>query len=65
MRFLKFKRGPDVATDPDLLARLGAIASRGREEGSLYLTPEVPSAPLAVQRVFSTPKEIAAEHGRE
>jgi hypothetical protein len=65
MSILKFMRGPVEAPNPDLLARLAAIASRGKVERSHYPSFEVPSVPLGVQRVFSTPEEIATEYGRE
>jgi hypothetical protein len=65
MSILKFMRGPIETPNPDLLARLDAIASRGKVERNHYPSFEAPSVPLAVQRVFSTPEEIATEHGRK
>jgi hypothetical protein len=65
MSILKFMRGPDEAPNPDLLARLQAIASRGKIERAHYPIFEASSVPPAVLRVFSTPEEIATEYGRD
>ena len=65
MSILKFMRGREEASNPDLLARLDAIASRGKVERSHYPIFEASSVPPAVLRVFSTPEEIATEYGRE
>ena len=65
MSILKFMRGPEEAPDPDLLVRLQAIASRGKIERAHYPSFEAPSVPLGVQRVFSTPDEIATEYSRK
>jgi len=64
MRIPKFMRRPEEVATPELLARLDAVASRGKVEGSGYPTFEASVDPLGVQRVFSTPEEIAAEHDR-
>jgi hypothetical protein len=65
MSILKFMRGPEEASNPDLLARLQTIASRGKIERAHYPIFEASSVPPAVLRVFSTPEEIATEYGRE
>ena len=65
MRILKFMRSPEEAPNPDLLARLQAIASRGKIERAHYPIFEGSSVPPAVLRVFSTPEEIATEYRRE
>lgn len=63
MKILKFKRRPEEVPTPELLARLEAVASRGKVEGSGYPIVEASLALPAVQRVFSTPEEIAAITG--
>jgi hypothetical protein len=65
MRILKFIRGPEEAPNPELLARLEAVASRGKAERSHYPNLEASLALPVLQRVFSTPEEIAAENGRQ
>ena len=65
MSILKFMRGPEEAPNPDLLARLQAIASRSKIERAHYPIFAASSVPPAVLRVFSTPEEIATEYGRE
>ena len=65
MRIFKFmQRAVEVPT-PELLARLEAVASRGKVEGTGYPNFDAPSSVAGVQRVFSTAEEIAAEHGRQ
>ena len=61
MRILKFRQGSEENATPDLLTRLGAIAERGKAEALSYHVAEASFTAQPIQRVFSTPDEIA-EH---
>jgi hypothetical protein len=58
-------RRPEEVINPELLARLEAVASRGKVERAHYPSFEPSLAIPGVQRVFSTPDEIAAEYERQ
>ena len=61
MNFLKSKRDPEEATDYRVVARLNAIAVRGRNESCAYpaAVESAEERPPKVQRRFWSPHELA------